>query len=95
MKLTDNIIYHIHNVKNLISCPSYDMYKDKKKVFQWSNKCFSIFKCSGMMAPEDTWSNSVFAPIHRLTHAILCSASLLGGGLHSQTDRLCCSDKHS
>lgn len=36
------------------------------------------------MAPEDTWSNSVFAPIHRLTYAILCSASLLGGGLHSQ-----------
>lgn len=62
--------------------------KIKRKFFNDQIKCFSIFKCSGMMAPEDTWSNSVFAPIHRLTtYAILCSTSLLGGGLHSQ-DRL-------
>lgn len=49
---------------------------------------FSIFKCLGIMAPEDTWRSLMFAPIHRTaTFAILTSAGMLGGWLHSQ-DRL-------
>lgn len=43
--------------------------KIKRKFFNDQINAFLLFKCSGMMAPEDTWSNSVFAPIHRLTYA--------------------------
>lgn len=90
MKPIRNTTYYwyIHNLKNSISYPNYTRYKDKKKVFYDKIKCFSIFKCLGIRAPEDTWTSLMFAPIHRTaTFAILTSAGMLGGWLHSQ-DRL-------